>query len=90
MTVRASLLKSTVLGTILFAGGCGPDSGERPAEPRLGPTDGLELPSADLDRVAVGDEAPDFRLESLRRGTLALSDFRGQKDVVLVFYRGHW
>lgn len=83
-------MTSTVLGALLFAASCAPDRGGQSDDLRLGPTDGLELPAADLDRVAVGDEAPDFRLESLRNGALALSDFRGQKDVVLVFYRGHW
>jgi hypothetical protein len=56
----------------------------------LGPADGRELPPSELERVSIGDAAPDFRLESLRRGVVALSDYRGEKDVVLVFYRGHW
>lgn len=63
---------------------------ERSTPAALGPSDGRELPPADLERVAVGDTAPDFRLESLRNGTVTLSDFRGAKDVVLVFFRGHW
>lgn len=60
------------------------------AEDRLGPLDDQALPPADLERVAVGDEAPDFRLASLAGEPVRLSDFRGDKDVVLVFYRGHW
>src|SRR4051794_5645668 len=36
--------------------------------------------------VQVGDRAPDFRLPALRGGELALSDFRGKKNVVLFFY----
>jgi len=55
-----------------------------------GPADGHDLPAADLGRVAVGDVAPDFTLESLRDGTITLSSFRGEREVVLVFYRGHW
>lgn len=55
-----------------------------------GPMDGLDLPPADLDRVQVGDVAPDFTLTSLAGPPVTLSDFRGEKDVVLVFYRGHW
>lgn len=90
MTARAPFLRSILMGPLILAGACAVDS-ERPADDaRLGPADGLELTAADLDRVAVGDEAPDFRLESLRQGALALSDYRGRKDVVLVFYRGHW
>ncbi len=38
------------------------------------------------DKIQVGDVAPDFRLPSLRGGELALSDFRGKKNVVLFFY----
>lgn len=60
------------------------------AEDRLGPLDDLALAPADLERVAVGDEAPDFRLASLAGEPVRLSDYRGGKDVVLVFYRGHW
>lgn len=56
----------------------------------LGPKDGLDLPAIDLERVAVGTMAPDFSLETLDGDTLTLSQFRGAKEVVLVFYRGHW
>jgi hypothetical protein len=56
----------------------------------LGPADGRDLAAVDTGRVAVGDAAPDFTLASYARGTLKLSDYRGKKDVVLVFYRGHW
>jgi len=60
------------------------------AEARLGPADGLDLPPTDLDRVQTGDVAPDFRLASLAGPAVQLSSFRGQRNVVLVFYRGHW
>ena len=56
----------------------------------LGPADGRELPRADLERVAVGDEAPNFTLASYGGKTVELAGYRGQKFVVLVFYRGHW
>ncbi len=56
----------------------------------LGPADGHDLPGTDIERVAVGGEAPLFALESFDRGTVALSGFRGDKNVVLIFYRGHW
>ena len=56
----------------------------------LGPADGRELPRADLERVAVGDEAPNFTLASYGGEAVELASFRGQKFVVLVFYRGHW
>ena len=58
--------------------------------PKLGPADGADLPPIDTGRVAVGRVAPDFTLESKDGGTVTLSQFRGKKIVVLVFYRGHW
>ena len=58
--------------------------------PELGPTDGASLLPTDLGRVAVGSPAPDFTLESKDGGTVTLSSFRDRKNVVLVFYRGHW
>ncbi len=56
----------------------------------LGPKDGTGLPPTDLARVAVGSPAPDFTLESKDGAPVTLSSFRGRKNVVLVFYRGHW
>jgi cytochrome oxidase Cu insertion factor (SCO1/SenC/PrrC family) len=56
----------------------------------LGPKDGAGLPPTDLERVAVGGEAPDFTLESKDGTTVTLSSYRGRKNVVLVFYRGQW
>lgn len=58
--------------------------------PVLGPADGHDLPATDLERVAAGTEAPLFALESFNGETVALADYRGEKNVVLVFYRGHW
>lgn len=56
----------------------------------LGPVDGFDLSPTDLERVAVGDPAPLFTLESYHGEAVSLEDFRGDKKVVLVFYRGHW
>ena len=58
--------------------------------PALGPADGHDLPATDLERVAAGTEAPLFALASFDGETVALADYRGEKNVVLVFYRGHW
>ena len=60
------------------------------APPQLGPVDGFDLPPTEIDRVAVGSEAPDFSLVAMNNEVTTLSDFRGEKNVVLVFYRGHW
>jgi peroxiredoxin (alkyl hydroperoxide reductase subunit C) len=61
-----------------------------PALAQLGPKDGANLPPTDLDRIKVGQPAPDFTLENIDRKLVSLSDFRGKKSVVLVFYRGQW
>jgi cytochrome oxidase Cu insertion factor (SCO1/SenC/PrrC family) len=60
------------------------------AQTNLGPKDSQALPAADLNRVKAGDAAPDFTLEDQDGKPVTLSDYRGQKTVVLVFYRGHW
>ena len=60
------------------------------SEPRLRPLDGSDLAGVDTGRVAVGDVAPDFSLMSYAGTVTTFSDFRGEKNVVLVFYRGHW
>ncbi len=36
--------------------------------------------------IDVGSEAPDFALPNQYRETVRLSDYRGVKNVVLVFY----
>lgn len=56
----------------------------------LGPADGRDLPAVDLERVQAGDPAPDFSLVSLAGPVVTLSEFRGAKNVILVFYRGWW
>jgi cytochrome oxidase Cu insertion factor (SCO1/SenC/PrrC family) len=60
------------------------------AQTKLGPKDGAPLPPADLDRLKIGEQAPDFTLEAEAGKTITLSSYRGQKTVVLVFYRGYW
>jgi len=57
---------------------------------QLGPKDGVGLAPTDLDRVKIGQPAPDFTLAELNGKWISLSDFRGKKNVVLVFYRGRW
>jgi cytochrome oxidase Cu insertion factor (SCO1/SenC/PrrC family) len=56
----------------------------------LGPADGRGLAAADTGRVRPGMPAPDFTLESFTGPRVTLSQFRGQKIVLLAFYRGHW
>lgn len=87
MKMRTSLRSRSPYFAALVACAIGPASAQTP---RIGPADGHELPAVDTGRVKVGDLAPDFTLESLAGGTVTLSAFRGKKNVVLQFYRGHW
>ena len=61
-----------------------------PVGAQLGPKDGADLAPTDLNRIKVGQAAPDFTLEAADGKLITLSDFRGKKNVVLVFYRGYW
>jgi cytochrome oxidase Cu insertion factor (SCO1/SenC/PrrC family) len=61
-----------------------------PAYAQLGPKDTGTFKPTELDRVKVGDTAPDFTLEDADGNQISLSDYRGKKSVVLVFYRGYW
>lgn len=82
-----------LIGAVGVAGCAQSEDGaveQEPEEVVLGPADGHDLPGVDLERVQVGDVAPDFTLASLAGPPVTLSDFRGEKNVVLVFYRGHW
>lgn len=83
-----SLLTACALALLALFGAEGPLNTVQTQE--LGPADGRELPRADLERVAVDDVAPNFTLASYGGEAVELAGYRGQKFVVLVFYRGHW
>ncbi len=86
-----ALLTLAACGSPDAAPGAGTaDARAAAGEIALGPRDGFDLPAVDLDRIKVGDPAPDFSLESYAGPVVTLSDFRGKKNVVLVFYRGYW
>jgi cytochrome oxidase Cu insertion factor (SCO1/SenC/PrrC family) len=57
---------------------------------QLGPKDPASGSATELERVKVGQAAPDFTLENVDGKAINLSDFHGKKAVVLVFYRGYW
>ncbi|MBI4445431.1 MAG: redoxin domain-containing protein [Acidobacteria bacterium] len=56
------------------------------ALPALGQT---ESPS-DLQRVRIGSRPPDFLLKDLQGRSHSLKQYEGHRNIVLVFYRGHW
>ncbi len=49
-----------------------------------------EAAGAAIQRVLVGQEAPDFTLRSPDGSSHTLSELRGQKNLVLIFFRGTW
>lgn len=96
---RRFLTILTLLSPALLpgCGGEGETGGREPSsqdpvtrEISFGPKDGHDLPPTELDRVALGTMAPDFTLRSLTGESHTLSQYRGRKNVILVFYRGHW
>lgn len=60
------------------------------ANAQLGPKDAANLQPTDLERVKVGDTAPDFTLENMDGRKITLSEVYRERSVVLVFYRGQW
>jgi len=73
----ARLLMALALTASLFLGGGGCDTATDDAA-----TDDV----AALDGLEVGTVAPDFRLKNQDQGTIALSDYKGVSNVILVFY----
>ncbi|MCP5096609.1 MAG: redoxin domain-containing protein [Chloroflexi bacterium] len=41
-----------------------------------------------MPKVQLNTPAPDFTLEDFNQNTIQLSDFKGKKNVLLVFNRG--
>ncbi len=75
-------IRQVALACIIFLTGTVAFSG-------LNQADGAGMPT-DLERVKIGDHAPDFTLEDVDSNRVSLSGFRDKKTVVLVFYRGYW
>ena len=50
----------------------------------------LTSQAAAQTRVSVGQQAPAFALESSAGETYDLSSLEGDKELLLVFYRGTW
>ncbi len=101
MDARYLRLWAAAVVVAVGSAGCAPEgdteesnvaaaAGEEAAQVVLGPVDGHDLPPADLERVLAGSPAPDFTALSSTGEPITLSDYRGEKNVILFFYRGHW
>jgi hypothetical protein len=62
----------------------------KPTAPSAAPAPSIDPRVTDLERVKEGSLAPDFALENVDRKLYRLSDYKGKKNVVLVFYRGYF
>ena len=85
---------AALLLTVMALAGCGPS-----AEPTAGvPAATAEPPANEASQDALdsadaepkGDIAAKFELPSGTGETVSLASFAGDKNVVLVFYRGFW
>ncbi len=78
MSVRpAAVLMTVAVAAALILGGCSSGTGASSnSDGEYGEQNGLE----------VGTVAPDFRLKNHEQQTIALSDYKGVKNVVLIFY----
>jgi hypothetical protein len=59
-------------------------------EPAVNPSPTTPSTSTSVAQSSIpptGEQAPDFTLPSGTGGTIALSGYKGQKNVVLLFYR---
>lgn len=71
----AVVLVAAALAATIAIGGCS-GGGTSAADGEYGEQNGLE----------VGTVAPDFRLKNQEQSTVALSDYKGVSNVILVFY----
>lgn len=49
-------------------------------------TGSTDTTTTEQNGLEVGTQAPDFRLKNQEQTTVALSDYKGTKNVILVFY----
>lgn len=75
---RTPLLLAAAAFAVLALTGCVGDGGQ---DAQGGTSD---LP--EQNGLEVGTTAPDFRLKNQDQETVALSDFEGERNVILVFY----
>jgi len=81
------MIRSTLaLGLLLALSGGIASAQQQPAQPPATAASKPAAPPAIKTHLKVGDAAPDFTLPNTKGEMVKLSDFRGQKNVVLAFY----
>ena len=88
----ASVVALSLLLVALAACGTSSESAqESPAATAASPaTEAAQIASDTAETEPQGDIAPEFKLPSGTGGTVSLASFAGDKNVVVVFYRGFW
>ena len=67
-----------------------PTSTPAPSQPSPTATSAPEPDEAAVAAPEVGDPAPDFELAAASGSDMSLASYRGDKNVVVVFYRAFW
>jgi len=89
MMKRSAYFFVLVLFAGLFVGGFNTEVLSKVPEKDIYQPGALEPIDSTL-KVRVGDQAPDFVLPAVTGGNVALSDYRGKKNVVLSFIPAAW
>ena len=83
-----------LLLTVMALAGCGssaePTAGAPVTTTEPAASEASQDASDSADAEPMGDIAPKFELPSGTGETVSLASFAGDKNVVLVFYRGFW
>lgn len=82
LATRRAFLGGWILGAVAVVAACGGVGG------RTGATTNYEEEKDPGEMLKVGTDAPDFAVEDQDGKLVRLSDYRGEKNVVLVFYPG--
>jgi len=84
--LRKEIIKTACQGLILLIISCALVV----VLPKVSEVNASDLKPTDLERIQIGKAAPDFNLETVDGNGVKLSNYKDQKNVILIFYRGWW